>query len=189
MKLFLSPHNDDAVLFGTFTLLREHPNITTVTCFDSYVQPSRGHSFADARHRRNEDLEAFSCLGVSPPTFLGIPDNLSDKAVEQQTLFDELSNLRLKINPEVVYAPLPEPLGNLQHNLVGEMAGVIFFSKVTYYTTYTHRGKTTTSYICVPTTSQWVMRKLRALACYSSQIEIENCREHFLRDQREYYGP
>ena len=56
MKLFVSPHNDDAVLFGAFTLLRERPVVLTV--FDSYVQVARGFKLADFSARRNEDVRA-----------------------------------------------------------------------------------------------------------------------------------
>lgn len=185
MKIFLSPHNDDAVLFGSFTILREKENISVVTCFDSFLQPSRGHTFADATTRRKEDLQALSVLHNRVPTFLGIPDNLpkQDFSVELGKKFLDLDN---KVKPEVVYAPWPETDGNVQHNCVGIIAKTTF-STVVFYTTYTTKGKSISSNVVSVEDPFWIVKKLYALTCYQSQIKIDNCREHFLRDQREYY--
>ncbi len=60
-KLFLSPHDDDAVLFGAFTCMREEP--TVVTVLDSYIQPNRGEVGCDAITRAKETKEALKVLG------------------------------------------------------------------------------------------------------------------------------
>ena len=71
MKLFVSPHNDDAALFGSFRIQEQKPLVLTV--YDSHVQPSRGHSSCDAATRRKEDLEAMNILGVGL-ALAGVPD-------------------------------------------------------------------------------------------------------------------
>lgn len=178
MKLFLSPHNDDAALFGAFTILRERPFVVPV--FDSYVQAARGTGITKAQ-RRAEDEAAMEILGA-PLWFLGLSDmNPNAASVER-----ELKSLPRRLSPEMVYAPLPEVYGHPHHNLVGEVAKRVF-PNVTFYCTYTTAGKSRGT--AVPYEPEWPLLKLKALACYESQIGLANTAEHFLRDQFEYYAP
>jgi LmbE family N-acetylglucosaminyl deacetylase len=177
VRLLLSPHNDDAVLFASFTLLRECPLV--VTCFDSHVQESRGAGIT-AEQRRAEDQAAMRILGASVE-FLGLRDS--------DPQFITVPAMRALLaaygQPEMVYAPMWEREGHSHHNLVsGVAAGV--FDHVTYYTTYTTSGKSRGK--PVEYALGWLAKKLRALACYESQIGLANCHEHFLRDQIEYYA-
>jgi len=174
VKLFLSPHNDDAALFGSFTILRERPAVVTV--FDSYIQEARGTGVT-ARQRRQEDLAAMQILGA-PMQFLGISDRAPD-AAELRRRLAEFGQ------PEMVWAPQPEPNGHGHHNLVGEVAGGVF-QNVTYYMTYTTAGKSIGHRVAHP--PKWAILKLCALACYGSQIGQANQVEHFLREQHEYYA-
>lgn len=178
MKLFFAPHNDDEVLFGAFTIMRENPLVVIV--FDGYVQAERDGAPVTAAQRRAESLAALRELGAAPPMFLGFRD--TDKVCG--ALPDAIADLIRKSKPEAVYAPAIEDGGHDQHNLVGKLVAEAF-SGTRHYMTYTRtRGKSTG--VPVRPGPGFLQRKLRALACYDSQIGLANCREHFLRDQNEY---
>lgn len=188
MKLFISPHNDDAVLFGTFTLLRERPVVVTV--FDSYVQVERGYSQAHRTQRRAEDLAAMKILGCIL-NFGMVPDNEVAESVRGK-IQASMSHWQGVTD---VWLPAVEAGGHVQHNLVGEIGLDLFGSmfsraKVHRYLTYTEEGKSTAG-LKVPCTGAMVLKKLQALACYQSQIEIDAlwCWPHFMRDQTEYVLP
>ena len=181
MKLLLSPHNDDAVLFAAFTILREQPIV--ITCLDGNLQRLRGENVT-AEERREEDKRAMGILGVQVD-FLGISDAKSFESIYQEG--GKL--LRERGDFERVWAPAVEEGGNLQHNLIGELALDVFGSdRVTGYLTYTNRGKSTSSRNVTILYGEWVSLKLRALASYLSQMRVENCRPHFLRSLEEYYA-
>jgi LmbE family N-acetylglucosaminyl deacetylase len=182
MKLILSPHNDDVVLFATFTLLRESPHIAVV--LDSYVQVQRGHADCTPEVRRREDSTALvGVLGCRDLSFLGFRDDQPDwngiKA-ELQHRYQQRNDI------DLVYAPFPEINGHDHHNRVGEIAHMLWPGRVKFYTTYTNKGKSRG--VFVPYQPEWVLLKLRALACYETQVTLDNCCEHFLRDQFEYYA-
>lgn len=174
MKLFLSPHNDDETLFGAFTLLREKPVVVVV--LDSYLQEQRGHgiTFWD---RRGETMQALEQLGARY-NFLGFRDDRPEwLAIERQLC---------AYDPEHVWAPAVEPTGHEHHNRVGEIADRIWPGRVTHYMTYTPAGKSRG--VPVPFEPEWVEKKLRALACYRSQLALRSTWDHFLREQYEYYA-
>lgn len=177
MNLFLSPHADDETLFGAFTIQREHPLVVVV--FDGVVQGRRGDAITPEMRRR-ETLDAMLELGALPPLFLGYSD--ADRAHE--TLEESLRDLNRRHKPEVVWAPAVEKGGHEQHNLVGELADKIF-PNVEHYMTYRRlEGKSTGR--LVPVEPGMISAKLRALACYGSQIDHRDNRPHFLREQQEY---
>lgn len=174
-RLVLAPHNDDEVLFTSFTIQREKPVACVV--FDSYVQPERGAHNCTAQRRRTETIAAMAHLGLPEVRFLGFHDNAFDAA----ELIEALQQFG---QPEEVFAPAIEEGGHVQHNLIGHLADKIF-RNVRHYLTYTNRGKSVG--IPVPFEPQWLINKFRALACYETQICHPANTEHFLRDQREYY--
>jgi LmbE family N-acetylglucosaminyl deacetylase len=175
VKLFLSPHNDDETLFGAFTILRERPMV--VVCLDSYVQVNRGSQNCNADARRLETIAAMKILNPDrPPVFLGFRDD----SIYSLELEDALKQFG---QPEMVYAPAIETGGHEQHNLIGALARRVF-KNGQHYMTYTKAGKSTGR--PVPYEPEWPLLKLRALACYQSQITHPANAEHFLRDQFEY---
>ncbi len=179
MKLFLAPHNDDEALFGAFTILREHPVIVIVT--DSYVQQQRGGK-GTASERRRETLDAMNMLLPEPQVvFLSERDDRPDFSAVARFLQSEFTDV------EAVYAPAIEEGGHAQHNAVGMVAKEVFPGKVTHYMTYTNRGKS--QGIPVHVEPHWPMLKLKALACYESQIMLPATQPHFMRDLWEYYQP
>lgn len=193
MKLFLSPHNDDEVLFGAFTILRESPEVCVV--YDSYIQPARGIPGCEAFTRCGETDAALRELGCSkPPHFAGAHDDSAYTAKELANFIryefgfaDEPKEI------ERLWAPAYEGGGHDHHNLVAHAAEILFPGKVTRYLTYTRAfGKSRSSYEVQPRTGDDIARKLRALACYTSQLQMDprlGCWPHFMNDLREYIVP
>ena len=176
--VFLSPHNDDETLFGSFTLLRERPRVITV--LRSQVQEQRGTGVT-YREREAENAAALEVLGITD--------------WEQWTYADddppwrEIRERLASVQAEHVYAPAVERRGHAHHNAIGELAGAVWPGKVTYYTTYTTWGRTKRGHE-VPWEHEWVLLKLRALSCYRSQILVPGTwtTHHFLDAQAEYYA-
>ena len=168
-KLFISPHDDDATLFGAFTCMRKKPIVCVVT--DSYIQPNRGEVGCDAETRARETAESCKILGCDVAR-LGIRDD----ALNEEILRHKFRNTN---GFDVVYAPAIIDNGNEQHNMIGKIAGEVFGNKVKYYTTY---SKTDLWYKgteeVVPTLEELELKK-KALAVYKSQINLPSTRPHF----------
>lgn len=174
MKLFISPHSDDAVLFGAFTLMQEHPLVLTVT--DSYIQSNRGEEVT-ADQRWKEDIEAMRILGCSL-TFGGIRDDVIDEWAVQQ-LLAKFYNL------DAVYAPAVQG-GNKDHDLIGKVAKERFGAKVIQYSTYAQGEWFTKGNKKVVGNEEL---KNKALDCYKSQISLPSTKPHFeaVKGQPEWY--
>jgi len=172
MKLLISPHNDDEALFASFTILRERPVVLIV--YDSWIQYRRGDGIT-AEQRRQESVRAADILGVEI-TFCGLSDERTDPA-------ECLAALSPFASASQVWAPAFERQGNRHHNLVATAAQSIF-PVVNKYMTYTERGKSRG--VPVPIAPGWILKKIKALACYESQIELPQTRDFFLQDQYEY---
>jgi LmbE family N-acetylglucosaminyl deacetylase len=177
MNLFISPHCDDECLFGSFTIQRERPLVVIV--LDGIIQGLRGAQVT-ARQRRQETVAALAELGDPPLRFCGFSDARPDWKEVEAALRD-----MARFELDTVYAPALEEGGHEQHNRISEICSLVF-PKVRHYMTYTSSGKS--GGIRVPATTEMIQRKFRALACYQSQIEMQNCREHFMRGITEYYA-
>jgi LmbE family N-acetylglucosaminyl deacetylase len=160
-NLFISPHNDDETLFGAVTLMREKPLVVIVT--DSWIQFTRGDEIT-ADQRWEETKKAMEILGC-PVLRLGIRDDCLDEI----TLKDKLSRF---VGFEKVYAPAEHVGGNLQHNLIGKVAGEVFGDKCKRYTSYASPALYIQGTEEVKPTPEEVILKDKALACYESQIKI-----------------
>lgn len=178
-SLWISPHSDDSVLFGAYTLMREKPLVLTVT--DGYVQQNRGENITPDQ-RRIEDIEAMKILDCSI-VFGGIRDDIIDEwAVEE--LFNNFQNF------DVIYAPAPiVPNGNIHHNLIGEVAKRTFGDKIKQYMTYS----TDKLYIpgaeeIIPLVGETELKD-KALDCYVSQINLPATAPHFeaVRGRSEWF--
>ena len=178
MKLFLSPHPDDETLFGAFTLMREKPLVVIVT--DSYVQQNRGENITP-QQRFQESVNAMNILGCSVMR-LGIRDDI----INELALTDRLAWFK---NFDTVYAPAIQG-GNPVHDLVGKVALKVFGDKVKQYSTYakgewfTHGTKE-----IIPTPTEELILKEKALACYKSQINLPATAPHFeaVKGKSEWY--
>jgi hypothetical protein len=85
-----------------------------------------------------------------------------------------------------VWAPAAEEEGQSDHNLISELAAVVFHDlPITYYLTYTKHGKQTNGSE-VEFEPWWIVRKHIAMACYQSQATHPATRSHFLDSIREY---
>lgn len=199
INLFVSPHNDDESLFGAFTLCRwadeeacargkSHPVVSPrlLVCFDSFIQVTRGFERATAARRREETLLAVEHLGLKRDQvdFLG----LSDLSPTQEGVNKALS-WYMQSAPLIdqVMFPKFERAGHPHHNLVSQGVHALNLktTKQVQFLTYTTLGRST-SPVTVTPKPQWVAKKLKALACYTSQHEIVNCVSHFIGDQTEY---
>lgn len=89
---------------------------------------------------------------------------------------------------ERVWAPAAESGGHEHHNKLAEIAHRVFGDRASYYATY-HGSpaiKTVTPYE-VSFEPEWVLLKLRALACFESQIcGGTGSWRHFAESLREY---
>ncbi len=166
MKLLLAPHADDAELFACYTLLRERPNV--VLCLPG----AERHGSFDVRLAEFE-----SAMAVIGCDWISIVDEP-----------EPLEQVLTRFDAEHIYAPLPEPDGNDDHNLVGELAARLWPGKVTFYTTYTPGARTTRGER-VPSDPSWLGLKRKALDCYRSQQAIPGIRAHFTRPFDEYLVP
>lgn len=167
MHLLLSPHDDDAALFGSFTLLREKPLVCIVT--DAWIQTLRGELGCDHRTRANETLNAHEILGV-PTVRLGIRDNLAT----EENITEALRGFG---GFDTVYAPALQG-GNKDHDAVSRAATKVF-RRVRYYTTYSPNQLYTTGNEEIKPTDEEENLKLKALMAYKSQINLPATAPHF----------
>jgi len=195
IHLFLSPHNDDLALFASFRLQALAPDVLPLVIFESHVQGEGTSSI-----RRAEDRDAFACFeGVRPQFLNGLMDS---KEYKDSYIAEAIMTALLELKVDRVasiWAPAIYDNGHAQHNQIGRVATLLGCPAVRFYHTYIRvaEGKVGFPYQrpadeqpveSVPLKLEHVTRKLRALACYRSQIETERfgCTAHFLRDQREW---
>lgn len=174
-KLLLEPHQDDGVLFASFTILRERPHVITVLC--SQIQEDRGTGITQAQ-REWENVCALTILGATNEQW-----RYPDTEPNWEAIADDLDAYRPE--PEIVYAPAYEHGGHDHHNELALAAAAVFKSRFRPYLTY-RRGYMRTRGTPVPFEPEWPLLKLRALACFRSQITEPSTREWFLDEQREY---
>lgn len=182
--LWLSPHNDDETLFGAFTILRHRPHV--VICFKSQVQEDRYG--ITAATREDETERALWNLGINNWLQSPILDSNSDWEAMVGKMIALFAELDVVHKPERVWAPYVEDGGHDQHNLVGSVAIGTFGVRYRPYLTYV-RGRMRTVGVEVPFEPSWVARKMRALSCYESQIELDNTRPWFTDDTLREYVP
>ena len=180
MKLFIAPHNDDEVLFGAYTLMREKPLVVMAT--DSYIQFERGDGIT-AEQRRNETRQAMEILGCKV-MFMG----LKDTEIDKESLSYWLPEL-IKLSPDKVYIPAIIENGNEQHNLIGRVALDLWPDAIKYMT-YSKTNLLKMGRIEIEPTPEEIELKNKALDCYVSQINLPATRPHFdaVRGRSEWYA-
>jgi LmbE family N-acetylglucosaminyl deacetylase len=192
VKLFISPHNDDETLFGSFLIQKHKPLVVVV--FDSFIQVNRGADWCDRVTRRMETSAALNELLLNPAAlFCGLRDDTEYTVSEIEASIAGVlmqETLKGQLADEII-APAIEKFGHAHHNLVAMAAGGLAATlgvPLIQYTTYqrgTH-GKTRTPNPVLIEDPMWIERKLNALACYRSQIRHPMCQPHFLRDLEEF---
>jgi glycosyltransferase involved in cell wall biosynthesis len=170
-KLFLSPHDDDASLFGAYTCMRNKPVVCVVT--DSYIQHNRGEIGCDWKTRAMETKRSCDILGVTVSR-LGIRDD----AINEEILRHKLKKIK---GFGVVYAPAIQG-GNPIHDMVGKIAKEVFGNKVVFYTTYTKTEPYTKGNTEVIPTKEEMALKEKALLCFISQIKLPSTRPYFMEN-------
>lgn len=179
--LVLEPHADDAALFCAFNAIRYQAKVVTV--LSSQVQWDRGTGITNAR-RVQENADAMQQLGIDRPEQWPY----SDAAPAWDQIGVALRMLDERLEPEIVFAPAVELGAHDHHNQVGDLADIVFGrARVVHYLTYTPAGKSVGG---SPAEYEpgWVALKLRALACFESQIATAaaGCTPHFVRGLEEY---
>lgn len=175
--ILLAPHGDDETLFAAYTCMRTRAHVIVCT------------------HDRDPDVRATRSREVtSALTILGCSNHVWP--ISELELNPETAKLWLQgwdapkggFPPQQVYAPAIHPEGHEQHNLIGELAREVFGDRVVHYLTYAPRGQRQRDGEEVVPTSEEIARKLRALACYRTQIENPATRPWFfeLLDLREW---
>jgi LmbE family N-acetylglucosaminyl deacetylase len=177
--IVFAPHGDDEALFAAYTCMRERAHV--IICSQD----------ADPEIRRARSLETTSAITILGCSHHEWQMSAAEMDWEQARAWMEPWNsTRLVASlPDRIYAPAIHPEGHQQHNRIGELALEVFGDKVIPYTTYAPRAvRQIGAKEIVPTTDE-IVRKLRAIACYRTQIENPSTRPWFydLLDLREWH--
>jgi len=162
--ILFAPHNDDETLFASFLCLRHRPVV--VVCYRSKVQEANGIT---ADERQAETSCAVAHLGV--PAWHQWPwhdSELNADGIEGNMwgMLDPMSD-----DKPLVFAPAWHAKGHPQHNLVADLADMVFGKEhVIHYTTYLLGGPRHVAKEVIFDPA-WIAPKLSALACYRSQTE------------------
>ena len=160
--IFLAPHNDDEALFGAFTIMREKPSVFIIT--ESYIQPNRGEVGCDAETRWEESKKAMQILGA-----MVIRVGIKDFELQAGNLANFFKGTYGTV--EKVYAPALQS-GNPHHDMVSVAAKEIWGDKVVFYSTYAPGQFFTKGDIEIKPTPEEMEKKIQALACYTSQLNL-----------------
>lgn len=179
--LLLSPHSDDAVLFASYSVLRHRPIVAE--CYTSVVQ---GHRYGISQETRFEESRlAVATLGATLMSrSLGVPDDAVNEEMLGRAIGALGAYLAAAPDYEVtsVLAPAEEDGGHEQHNAVARVAAEVFGDRVVSYLTYRRGYARSRSENEVLPELGWRARKLAAMACYASQIDLGNTRPWFSGD-------
>jgi glycosyltransferase involved in cell wall biosynthesis len=165
-SVLFSPHNDDECLFAAFTVQKYRPRV--VVCYPSV------RDYGDPLVRAAESRASLEILGAP--------------AIEQWNggdLVAAMIALDNREGPELVWAP-DERASHPEHVAVARAAREVFGARVATFHTYDAGGKVRGREAAAE--PEWLMRKLRALACYRTQIEHPRARAFFLDGLAEYLG-
>lgn len=180
-SLLLAPHNDDEVLFACYTILRHRPDV--IVCMGGY-----GQAGIDMAERVRETRDAMVVLGHEAWRMWPYRDDRPDWGSMRASLqaWEEPDSMW---HYDTVFAPAVEEGGHEQHNQVGQIALDVFGSeKVIGYTTYRRGYGRTIGSVEVDPEDGWTSLKLRAMACYRSQIDLPATRPWFVDETiREWY--
>lgn len=173
----LVPHADDETLFASSFIMRYDPDV--YLCYmpePTEERETRTDEFKRALVELHGDDE-FTWLGAyEGGDLLGLKKRLEDWL--PPPLF--LDRRRNAVYYDHIIAPVPYEHGHAEHNRVGELALEVYGpGNVTLYHTYTRSGGRIAGATRIELSPGEVVRKLRALACYRSQIEHEARRPWF----------
>lgn len=180
-SLFLSPHNDDETLFAAYTLLAYKPVVVTV--LEPHLQEKYGIS---GEQRMFETTRALRWLEIEEHIqWSGV--GLRDDDADFRMIGMKLGFLLKEGKFDRVFAPQVKHGGHEQHTLVGEIASrLVPADKLVFYCTYKRGHARTRSETEVKPKSEWPGLKLGAMACYQSQVNLDNTRPWFSDWDREW---
>lgn len=194
MSVFIAPHHDDETLFGSFLIQKHRPDLVVVLL--PRVQERRGG--ATEAIRRTELSLAWEILQPGRAGSV-LQWEFPDEQPDWEAIAERIALLATRYDHAFVpafgrdrdYLPSHDPppgFGVLQHERIGWLAKDAFGRRnVTRYTTYTRRyGRDRKGEPVAIDDPAWIVAKLRALACYESQIAEPSCRPHFLESLIEY---
>lgn len=164
--VLFSPHNDDETLFAAFTIQQHRPAV--VVCFQS------SGDYGDSKVREAETRAAVAELRGGPVTQWDGAD------LEARMRALDAANPPVRVWAPSVNASHPD------HVAVGRAAAAVFGNRVTFYDTYQDGQKVRSCREVLPAQPQHLAGKLRALACYQSQIAHPRANRFFFDDLREY---
>lgn len=133
--------------------------------------------------RMNENGQALFWLQASDEWRLL---NFSDENPDWKQVEDHLFMLDAAHLPEIVLAPMYEVGGHCQHNALALAAIEVFGGRCRGYATYKRGHTRTQTDFEVPHEPEWPAKKLRAMACFASQINLANTRPWFSNWDREF---
>ena len=175
--ILLSPHCDDETLFAAYTCLRHRPYV--VTC----LYPADGDRVLETEAA----LDVLGCEGeqwgitAANPDWRQIDAHIARAASVYDTVFAPQPN-----HAENGHDPdrlPPRGFGILHHDYVGAAALRAFGpDRTVLYQTYTRWGGGRTRGTTVPYEPSWPGRKLRAMACYESQVNDPATQPWFAND-------
>lgn len=169
--VLFEPHHDDSTLFCAYTMLRLRPHLVTVFGF-ALAQEKYGVS---GETREHENVEAMKVL--KPESWRTW--NHSDVNPDPEQVISDMLRLNTALRPKEVWTPLWEDGGHAQHNLVSIAASAVYGNRCRFYATYRRGyGRTQTEAEVTPEPT-WPALKLKAMSCYASQINLDDCRPWF----------
>lgn len=173
----LVPHVDDETLFASSFIMRYDPDI--YICYLPRGQDERNtreNELQDALQELHGDF-TYSWLGAFEGETLA---TLEERLVNWLPPASFLDRKRNAFYYDHIIAPCPYEDGHVEHNLVGELALKVYGpAYVTLYHTYGRTQGRVRLDNEITLDPPEVSRKLRALACYRSQIEHEARRPWF----------
>ena len=197
--VLLSPHHDDETLFAAFTIIRERPKVVVV--LESHLQEQRGNTLDGEpitnAMRQQETIEALGELLLGPSLggrrvqgpdleFWPYRDDSPLDGADWDGIEDRVEALGADLGIHV-YAPDPRDGAHEHHVALGKLAEhYVPPARLKLYTTYVGGDVRYAGPEPVEYEPEWVERKLRALACYRSQIGLWP--RHFLASQDEWYA-
>ena len=162
--ILFEPHLDDAALFAAYTVLLHRPLVVTVLG-DSRTQLIYG---VKSEQRIEEQKEAMGVLGADHVVW-----PFRDDTPDWDGVQSAMEHLRDSLVIDRVFVPAWEPGGHIHHNLVNEVARDVFMNiPMNMYMTYERGGRRSRGREVAPADPSWPARKFRAMACYSSQINL-----------------
>lgn len=172
----LEPHPDDCALFACFLALRHQAKIVTVLAPNRMAGLGYPGGPVPTGQRLEEHRQAMAELGAEWEAW-----HFDDFSPNTDAIADRL----VALDCDPLIAPAVEEDGHPDHNLVGSLAQ-IHGAELIQYTTYTRAGGRSSSAHEVPFEPGWPVLKLRALACYESQIAHPATQPWFLDGIREW---